>query len=184
LISYLSKFVFLYPQLKYFHQIGHLSIKIGLSILSILYMLVLQLFHLLFWSLTTNLGNLIIFLYVYPLVFWIFFFYFFLFSFLDFLWGQKWVTTYVYNACETKSHQDFAWWACKEKVFIRLDGWSNHLGIPKTLFFKENGLIIMGDLLLLNKFKKLVYFHGWHAFCFKKMLLLSWVTHPLKKFKK
>jgi len=42
-------------------------------------------FHLSFWSFTTNLGNLLDFLYVYPLVFWIFFFFFLVFSFLDFL---------------------------------------------------------------------------------------------------
>jgi len=43
-----------------------LSIRIGSSILLILYILVLQLFHLLFWLFTTNWNDLLSFLHVYP----------------------------------------------------------------------------------------------------------------------
>jgi hypothetical protein len=64
---------------------GPLSIRIGLLILPILYILVPSTFYFLFWSFTTNLDNLLGFIHLYPLVFFIFIF----FSFLNFLWGQK-----------------------------------------------------------------------------------------------
>jgi hypothetical protein len=72
---------------------GPLSIRTGLSILSILYILVLQLFHLSFWSLTTNLGNLLGFSLCVSSCILDFVLYFFFLLFLIFLWGQKWVTT-------------------------------------------------------------------------------------------
>jgi hypothetical protein len=104
------------------------------------------------------------FFHVYPFFFWIYF----SLSFLNFLWGQKWVTTYsFFFTMLTKQnlikilHSEFV----KKKVFVGLVEWSTHLGIPKTFpfFFKKKMVLLSWVAYPFLKLKKLVYFHGQHA---------------------
>jgi hypothetical protein len=121
-------------------------------------------FHLSLWSFTTNLGNLIgFFFHVYLLLFWIYF----SLSFLNFLWGQKWVTTYSFflQCLRSKISSRFCIVSLWRKKCL-----SDLLSDPPILEFqklflflkKENGLITWVAYPFL-KLKKLVYFHGQHA---------------------
>jgi len=135
---------------------GPLSIKIGLPILVILYILVLQLFHLLFWSFTTNLDNLLGFLHVYHLVFLDFFFYL-IFSFLDFFFIGRKVSKNKYPLFTILMKQNLI--KILHSELVKKKCMSDLLGDPRILL---GGLVIMGDLPLKNK--KLIYFHKWLPF--------------------
>jgi hypothetical protein len=71
----------------------------------------------------------------------------------------------------------------KKKVFVSLAGWSTHLGIPKTFFYKENDLIIMGDLPFL-KFKNWSIFTGDMPFLKLKNWLIFTGNVLIFKFQK